>query len=308
MEIKPENQGKWLENIDKDQNIEGLENILKAIKNGARKRFFISQVIQGTIEGIRYNSITGKLEFTAGNKKILTDVTDAGAHTFTVPANRRYKVLFLSSSNTTRGIQITLSGTIAGTPITYFTDLVALGGARGESEEGKKKKYKRHTKYTRSKAERDHEVLLAMIDLYKGPNGFDMMLLTGAGVGYGVSSIFSLIQSATEKISQLPEDQQKKVKEDLTKKIESGLKSYFAFTFGGVGGLVAKTSYEKFFGKGDGTSDNSVSGIMGGIFGSASNPPESFAQLCVMLLIFRAVFGTGGVAELLKGIGEIVPL
>lgn len=33
-----------------------------------------------------------------------------------------------------------------------------------------------------------------------------------------------------------------------------------------------------------------------------------FAGTCAMILILKAIFGTGGMAEVLKGVGEIVPL
>lgn len=167
--------------------------------------------------------------------------------------------------------------------------------------------------------DRQHQIAMALIDVYKGPNGFDLMLLTGAAAGYGIESISDMLIKATESPPPVDPETGKPLteeeKKDWKANAEKWLTGYATLIGGPTGYVGAKTiqaleGYFKSPGE-DGTGggfDNTLSGFMGGMFGVVKSKPGTFADLCMMLLFTRAIFGTGGMGEILKGIGEIIPL
>lgn len=54
------------------------------------------------------------------------------------------------------------------------------------------------TKAARTKKDRDHQILIELIKVFQGPNGFDAMLLCGAGLGSAVAGLSAIVDTFKE--------------------------------------------------------------------------------------------------------------
>lgn len=117
MKGKKETQSKWLEKVDEDQNVEGLANLWRTLKDGVHKRWFPSQTVQPTVGMAWYNPQTGL--YVPGPPQhvvhtIAVDNTSAATATWTVPAGRKWIVhgIFGSNNNRATGLTLTIGGVV----------------------------------------------------------------------------------------------------------------------------------------------------------------------------------------------------
>lgn len=122
---KPEGQAKWLEKVEKDQNISGLNTLDDTLKNEAGRHWFPSQSIQPSIPVSYYDQINGYYVMgtpTTGRVYITRSEVSQAVYTFT--AQFRCRIIYLSHRNDTRahGSTVSIKGTeLIGSAVTAFT-------------------------------------------------------------------------------------------------------------------------------------------------------------------------------------------
>lgn len=126
--------------------------------------------------------------------------------------------------------------------------------------------------------QREHELKLRLLDAFaKDP---ELKWYLGAALGMGVTAVSSL----------------------LTQPQEGGDEAPFNPSWGmllGVGGVILEETMEQQL-------KETKAGVLP--FGSWTTiAAGSFTGLCIMAIMTGRIFGTGGAAEILKGIGETVP-
>lgn len=150
---------------------------------------------------------------------------------------------------------------------------------------------------------------MALLKMYSGPCGFDLMLLTGAASGYSVAWIMTTLDSLNMSIPGLgetPTDETGfKIGDTSPDHLGPNGETLYYTGNGRWGTENPRATFWEKIGTG-----NEIPGseAFGTLMKMCTTMPGSFATLCVALLFTRAIFGTGGMSEMLKGIGEIVPL
>lgn len=124
MDKKPEHMSKWLEKIEEDQNVKGIETLDDTIKNDYGRHWFLRQDLSPTIETGVYNSVTGRINKRYGKYATSANTTSQATHTLTCPAGRRYIVTHAGYSNGNRATvgSLTLNGGV-------ITNGTTAGGA-----------------------------------------------------------------------------------------------------------------------------------------------------------------------------------
>lgn len=97
MKERTKNQKEWLQEQNRDQNLQGLENLVNTEKNDRGRKWYPSQVIHPTAPIARYNPSRGKYETLLGSSQSVNDNTSAAVYTMTCPENRRRYVDFVSA-------------------------------------------------------------------------------------------------------------------------------------------------------------------------------------------------------------------
>lgn len=115
-------QAEHLKGIEDDQSVYGLNNIMTTIRSQLRRAWFASQALIPTMHVFNYNCNTARYEYAHGNDVVATNTTSAAAATLTCPANRLYRVKFVSSQDGTTGVSYNLTGNIGGTAVTFLVD------------------------------------------------------------------------------------------------------------------------------------------------------------------------------------------
>lgn len=113
-------QSKHLERIEPDQSIQGINNMDNTIRTEAGRKWFISQAMLPHLSIGQYNSITGRFEFSHGQLSSYNDTASDATATLTCPANRIYRVLFVSALDATTATSYVLQAVIGGTTITLM--------------------------------------------------------------------------------------------------------------------------------------------------------------------------------------------
>jgi len=129
-------QQEWLRKVELDQNVVGLETIEDTLKNEEFRKWFMSQVLNGTFKMGYYNATTGRFELGAHipEQTVQYSAVSADANTFTVPAGARgVKVHVAMTENDTRNYGAVLSGTINGTAVANLFTAAAASATSGRS-------------------------------------------------------------------------------------------------------------------------------------------------------------------------------
>jgi len=169
----------------------------------------------------------------------------------------------------------------------------------------KKEKY-----YKNSKKWREHEIQMQLLKTFQGPNGYDIMLLMGVAGGAGVALVGEFMKPSSSSSSSGGATSQEWAGSDISNMI-GGVGNKFTWL-----GPMNPLAIPAFLSAVDQGALNDASTASSGKGGMSIVPMgqimtiagTGFAGSCLALLMLRAIFGTGGMAEVLKGIGEIVPL
>ena len=101
------NRKEWLKYIEKDQELTSLDNIGLTAWDGLR-RWFISKILNMSIDVAKYNAFTGKFELTGTEEFISSDATSAAAYTHTCPAHRKQFIEFIQAYDGTTAVSWSL--------------------------------------------------------------------------------------------------------------------------------------------------------------------------------------------------------
>lgn len=103
--MKNESMSKWLEKVNTDQNLQGLENIVNTEKNDEGRRYFVRQDIAPQIAMSRYNPITGHCELGPEDRNahsIATSTTSVATHDFVITNGQTWEIQSVGGSNQTQ--------------------------------------------------------------------------------------------------------------------------------------------------------------------------------------------------------------
>jgi hypothetical protein len=110
----------WLNEIDEDQNVQGLENIEATLKNETTRKWFLSQVLAGNVDFARYNPVTGRIELGAEDRAVISTVVSSvsAANTdIVIPIGQTWEITGMANRNTTTatGFRLTFADVAGGT-------------------------------------------------------------------------------------------------------------------------------------------------------------------------------------------------
>jgi len=154
------------------------------------------------------------------------------------------------------------------------------------------------TYYKNSKKWRDHEREMALIHMMASDP--DMKYYIGAAAGMGVTWVAAMLGTAADS-TKVGEEEQIFIEKSVRKwKMVWGPLGPIPWSYKEKELVKAEEADRELI-----SNNSSLAGIP--INELMLVAGESFTGLNVAILIIKALFGTGGMGEVLKGIGEIVP-
>lgn len=128
MDKKPEHMSKWLEKIEEDQNVKGIDTLDDTVKNDYGRHWFLRQDIAPNLDMGVYNSTNGRFEKSHGSWRA---TTFSAAHptvsnTLTAPAGHLYRVHFAYISDDFTNYQVNMTGSINGQAVAFLSLSTAM--------------------------------------------------------------------------------------------------------------------------------------------------------------------------------------
>jgi len=161
--------------------------------------------------------------------------------------------------------------------------------------------------YKVSKKYRDHEMQIALLQAFAADP--ELKYFVGAGLGAGLGALgasLGMLQTGTTEESQGQTAEKKKPWDP-----NWGTVGAATWLMGPVNPALAGKLIAEFQNKQAQDAQNASGGSAMGIIPMNEImflAGTGFAGSCMAILFLKAIFGTGGMGEVLKGIGEIVPL
>jgi len=158
--------------------------------------------------------------------------------------------------------------------------------------------------YKVSKKYRDHEMQIALLQAFAADP--ELKYFVGAGLGAGLGALGASLGMLQTDTTEQSEDTKKKPWDP-----NWGTVGAATWLMGPVNPALAGKLIAEFQNKQEQDKANAAGGSAMGIIPMGEImflAGTGFAGSCMAILFLKAIFGTGGMGEVLKGIGEIVPL